>query len=474
MTRTDDDIEIDFKDLFFYILSKWKLIIILMVIGAVGAGAFSYYRSAKAANGASDSTNEYSKENLKEAKAALSDDEAANVEAIYRQYKAYQTNQQTMADNITNSIFFTYEDEDPVLKVSKYCIVSDVQNIDSYFADMAMGTDQIERIRTIVGASDKINNIKDLVYITGDDNTSSDFGQADTSQTEITSGRYKTFLTVSVLGTDKSQCDSISDVVDEALQNERTTLQNVDPNVSITYVDAQYSSDAAKEYINSEQQTLLSNNSSIITSITSLQTNQINQFSDEEKAYYDMLTARDSVSSDNNKEEETAQPAVHGSVSKKYVAAGLAGGLILAIILAIILYNADHSVKTADELTSLYGIPLLDTIKKSSKKGSREVQEELLGSDISITAEKNGLKSCYFIAEDADMDIVDEIKSKIDGITTGSGQPLSDTKALSEMAAMDAVVIVTHLKKTQLSSIDRIGDLVNRFDMKVVGTVVVE
>lgn len=467
MTRTDDDIEIDFKDLFFYILSKWKLLIILMVIGAVGAGAFSYYRSGKAANAAA-ATDTYSDEKLETAKAALSDDEASNVEAIYRQYQAYQTNQQTVADNIANSVFFTYADKSPVLKVSKYCVQSDIQNIDGYFADMSLGETQIEEIRKIIGVSSEVKDLEKLVSIY----SNNDSVQTFTDQTDMTSGRYKTFLTVSVLGTDKSQCDEIEKVVDEALQNEETTLQSVDPNVSVTYVDAKYT-DNAEDYINEQQQELTTTSSSIITSITSLQSNQISQFSDDEKAYYDLLVARDSEDED----AETAEPvttAAAASVSKKYVVAGLAGGLLLAIIIAIILYNADHSVKTADELTSLYGIPLLDTFKMSDKKGSREVQEELLASDISITAEKNGLKSCYFIADEADKEIVEEIRAKIKSITTGAGQPLSSTEELNEMAAMDAIVIVTHLKRTQLEEIDKIGDLAGRFDLKVVGNVVVE
>lgn len=467
MTRTDDDIEIDFKDLLFYILSKWKLIIILMVVGAVGAGAFSYYRSEREAQEAS-SVNTYSEEQLDAARAALSEDEVSNVEAIYRQYRAYQTNQQTVADNIANSVFFTYTDANPILKVSKYCVESDIQNIDGYFADMSLGEDQIGEIRTIIGASDKIKDIEKIVSIYS--NNSDNLGQ-DSTQTDMTSGRYKTFLTVSVLGTDKSQCDEIENVVDEALQNEQTTLQSVDPNVNVTYVDAKYT-DNAEDYINEQQQELITSSSSIITSITSLQTNQISQFSDNEKAYYDLLVARDSA--DNDETKETVTTTASASVSRKYVAAGLAGGLLLAIILAIIMYNSDHSVKTADELTSVYGIPLLDTFKMSDKKGKREVQEELLASDISITAEKNGLKSCYFIVDEADKEIVEEIRGKISSIETGAGQPLSDTEELNKMAAMDAIVIVTHLKKTQLADIDKIGDLAGRFDLKVVGNVAVE
>lgn len=469
MTRTDDDIEINFKDLFFYILSKWKMIIILMVIGAVGAGAFSYYRSARAAR-SSEATDTYSDEKLETARAALSDDAVSNVEAIYRQYKAYQTNQQTVADNIANSVFFTYADENPILRISKYCVVSDIQNIDGYFADMSLGETQIEEIRKIIGASSKEKDIEKLVSIYSNEDSAQTTGIS-TSQIDMTSGRYKTFLTVSVLGTDKSQCDEIENVVDEALQNEQATLQNVDPNVSVTYVDAKYTNNA-EDYINEQQQTLMNNSSSIITSITSLQTNQISQFSDDEKAYYDLLVARDSADED-AETTETKTATATASVSRKYVVAGLAGGLLLAIIIAIILYNSDHSVKTADELTSLYGIPLLDTFKMSDKQGSREVQEELLASDISITAQKNNLKSCYFIVDDADKSIVEEIRKKISSIKTGAGQPLYDTKELNEMAAMDAIVIVTHLKKTQLEQIDKIGDLAGRFDLKVVGNVAV-
>lgn len=470
MTRTDNDVEIDFKDLFFYILSKWKLLIVLMVLGAIGAGAFSYYRSGRAVKVAEESNETYSEDKLEAARAALSEDSALNVETIYRQYHAYQESQQISANRIAHSVFFTdTADSDPVLKILKYCIGSDVQNIDSYFADMSLGSDQIEEIRKIIGADNDTQDIQDLVSIYSSDSTDYS-GQTDVSQVEMTTGRYRTFLTVSIVGFDKSQCDEIGNIVDAAIQNEKTTLQGVDTNISVDYVDAQYP-DGAEDYINDKQQSMLSSNGSIISAITSLQTNQISQFSDEEKTYYDLLTARDNVD-ENEKATETVTASA--SVSKKYVVAGIAGGLLLAIIIAIILYNSDHSVKTADELTLLYGIPLLDTIKMSDKKGSREVQEELLASDISITANKNALKSCYFIADEADMGIVDEIQTKIENITTGSGQPLTDTDELKKLAAMDAIVIVTHLKKTQLATIDKIGDLAGRFDLKVVGTVAVE
>lgn len=484
MHRADDyDIEINIRDLFFYVLAKWKFLILFMIIGAAAAGSYSYYKSEEAIQAASEiNSDAYSDDQLEAAKSSLSDDEASNVESIYRQYRAYQKSQQTMADKFADSVFWTDSDNGFVIKLTKYCVESDILNITGYFRDMSLTADQISEIREIIGDDDKNEDIDDLISIYGSSTANVSSSE---SVSENGTGRYKSLVTVSVIAANQDQCDAISGVIDGAFQSEVRSLQKADPDIVLTYIDADYTDDV-EDYIISKQQEILTANSSIISSITSLQNNQISQFSDEEKAYYDLLTARDtfdeSTDGGNTEAEKKITADVSSpTVSKKYVALGIFAGLVLAVLIEILKYVSDQTLKIPDDITSIYNIPLFGHIKMSGKKNnsvSRDVQEELLASDISITAGKNNLNSCYFVTDAQDADFIHEIMAKVEEadekLHIESGQPLTDTAELNKMASMDAIVLIVHLKKTQLTAIDKIGDLVNRFDVKVIGAIAVE
>lgn len=510
-TNRNDVVTIDLKDLCAEFLVHWKLIICLGVIFALLLGAFSYIRSGNGADSSSTSATSsssvdtnvtYTKAAFNAAKAKLNPAQVENVEGIYAQYKAYQDNNKVLQDYMRDSAVFMDKEKQPVLKRSQYYITTDIQNIDEYYSVGSLGLEDWGEIKHILnyGQDDTVNGLTSMVTFSSQDNPKNNQSFIEVnvgSGTASSNGTYHVILTINILADSQDQSDQISDIVDKGIQNATAALNNVGDTTSATFVSENYNNDVTI-YVQKKQQDVIDNSNTIMNNISTLKSGPITSFSEDEKAYFDMLSARDQQAQ-YGKDATAANAAstaasVGRSVSGKYVAIGAIVGILLGLLFVALAYIFRRTVKTVSDVRDRWGFSVLDSYYFEEKThdpfkiwarrlrgrnaDSLETKAVMLAEDIRILADKQNITSIFIQRAESDKEAASVISKvsealKDAGIKLIAGDALNDPAQLKQMAEADGVIDLIHIRKTSTDSVERYTEYCRRYNSTLLGAVTV-
>ncbi len=376
--------EISLRDLFWYVISKWKLIILFMVLGAVLAGAFTYLRGTEII--VNTETGEVinkggqaggSKQGVLEQSAIENDLRTLNAVSGYQKLYDTQLEYNSSAEIMQLDPLNTYcgyvsylikvEDQNMLQPVLRAYEISLRSLNEKYGEVVTSGTATFSVVADALGANESIDpaeiqGVMNVYVYSASENICRD------RISEI--GRYL-----------EEECAGLND----SLTPNRLTAINENYRKEIgndILAKQKTNADALNTYVNSIKTAL--NNLSDFGKKFVAKTNV-----DTYKAYLDDLVAQqnaerpegeqwldeyageiielESEKSDLESLSNTETRTVH-RVSKRYLLIGAALGLILGLILFVLRYMASSRIKSEENVEYLTQTPFLSFVRDDSKR----------------------------------------------------------------------------------------------------------
>ncbi len=194
------------------------------------------------------------------------------------------------------------------------------------------------------------------------------------------------------------------------------------------------------------------------------QRSKVNSLNIEQKEYYA------AINFDPDKKFETVSYI-------KFGALGFWAAFFLASGIYLVLYLFTPTVKTAEELSSMFKLPVLKNFNDADNK---EKDLSMLSSDLSILLKRNSVNG-LLIVFDSDSNkekgyselLCNALNTSVKGSNISISDPLSSANGLDELSSSDSLVILVSIKSTKHSRIKELLDYCSRYDRRIWGFVAV-
>lgn len=432
MENKKGDIIINFKDMFYYILSRWRSILVAMLALTILAGGFKYWQDYRQYQHRLSAMEQEETVQLDETSLRN-----ANLALHYRQ--AYEQQ-------------IDYNSKAPLMKINAYAaptltMSAVIKGEQSYTAttlyqellhDEATYTDLAKELAWDVPCS----YVMELV-------TLSVSYASDTAKTNAA----QAVLHVHIQAPTKEDCQTIWQALNKRLDTLKATVNQTAGRHTVSLTVPAFSS-LLDTNLKNTQQANISNASALRTSLQ----NAEKDLTDKEKSYMEDVTSE-------QQSDDSAAIALP-TISKKYLVLGCAGGLIAFVVLYAVLYLLDKRLHSAQDFQYRYTARLFGTMPCAcDKKRSRfdrwlarvfypsgepadpADRAALIQQQIVLAARQAGAQSVFITggAVTRDDQQVAPIRDALEaaGITAHSGpSPLHTPASLDAMAAADAVLLV--------------------------------
>ena len=444
------------SDLFWYVLSKWKLLILAVVIGALLCGGYRYVSAGKQTASASSRT----------AKTAQTDGLAAY-------------------DHEAVMLFFRYlalaEEQ------MEYIRTAEFMQIDPYHADVsgasffirsekADETDAVlaAYLPVLSGLEGEYGELFSYSLEKGFSGYSSADTQPEISvldQKETDSG----ILTVKIFGADEASCtERIKAIEDRILAAAAEANSNGGSNTIVQV--GKYTTNVYSPELLQLQKTAADTLYQMVNYMNNVQ----KAFSSDATDYVSDLTANGEIPdiaalvSDETQEDETEQEAAapaktsSSKAVKVLVKGAVLGGaalLILAVVLLCAYYILSKKLRFEDDIHGLFGIPCLGVAKDPSRKektgpdraiekrrylirGLKKETPDILAANIALAAKNSGWNTLYVtgtVFGEAEKQLAETLKELLGqkGIELKTGAPLLESAAqIEEMGETGNTVLI--------------------------------
>ncbi len=476
-----ENMEIDLIDLAVHLFRKWKVLILCMIIGAVFGGAFGYMRSAVIVSKETGEPVINSVSQIETLKVKLTNQSAEMVELSAKQYFEGMNSYRDIIAHSNDSVVLNVNAYEAVKLTNRYMIddksvnteisvvineavtstnvvdsqnyiLGDAGNIISAYRGELLTSETIQEIKTALGRDISDASIREMIRVTIEGNS---------------------ILSVNVYGESEEQVRAVMDVLDKKVGVATESISGIyDYEIKPVGSNLTIGADDYLLGLQSQNATRLSTVRAGIVALASAMTA-------DEKAYYTALIDENSAGLDEDSEgAEAAAPVetvVVRSISKKYVALGLIGGLFLAAFLYAVLYVLSGKLHTSDDLRNAFGLSVIGEVKGDASEFG------LMSQGAAIGASKLSSDSVYIMGA-SDDDISVKVRNTmrkemtedhhVKSVKAGSSA-VNDAVSMQELSDSDAVVLVEMVGKSRFEDIAREVELCKKFGVKILGAVVV-
>lgn len=515
--------EINLIDLIWYICSRWRLLIVAMLLFAVLAGCYRVHKNVANNAAADKQMMELAEDEENSSYDSLTPAEAAAVDnaAIYAgQYQSFLKYQE-------ESVYINLDPYHENVQILNYTVQVDKGEIaedgmdanaladllkQSYVSFINSGAAAGKLMEVYKGmeqsaivellSAENLNSITDASSFQEGSFTSS--GDTTTFRVESDSSidRAYALFKVKVLGNTAEDAGKLAEALDKVLKEYSVTLTETLDQHKITQSDAS-SSVVVDHNLVSMRQTLQAN---LINSRTSLN-NILAGFTDAQNLAYEKLTGNrvDAVITKESDatDEEGSEITLLTKVSLtsgliKYIILGLFAGLMLAAVLIAMIYVLVPTLKTTDDITRCFNYYLMADLSCYQKLPKRfgygidqfihrlryrdsltlEEEQRLLATNLKVTCRNEGVSSVYLTSSyhmtDEDAGIIRGLIEalKKENITASYGGSIErDAESYERMTDTGAVVYVEKLGTSRFGSLENINAMTARQGVKILGVV---
>lgn len=506
---------INIKDILAQMLFKWRIILLAAIIGCVaGAGISVYktrqYQSALAARQVQIATSKDETaaaeeaetkaeegvhngpydEQMEEARALLTQLEITKVDGLYAQYAANIQLRDTLADNINNSVIMRMDADHAAITRILYTLDTDQDYLANSITTLVMTDDLFEQAAPILGEDVETKYMADLLSVwKGSTGTTGD------SIRIYDDDRTTSMIYIQAIAYTEEQADAIADIMGKALESAVEDMRDIDPDIQTVRI-GKVATIATSSTINDIQRTLVTELNNVASQITNMKNNEINNLTQDESTYYELLVSEGKgIHVDEPETEETnvaegidvEEEALVPPSKVKYVLLGLVGGAVLACV-AMILYwlLLDRRLWSLTEIEYETNIPTLAVYERRLLKskdpvvragiqlqtGGKAVEDEaayqpILAARIEELLVQNGRSSLYLYNEGQ------LILNGEPGHVAVSGQPESSAEAMEGFLRSDSVILVISMYRTEHSALAGIINLCKVHGKQILGDVVI-
>ena len=488
--------EISLADLVIEILLHWRGIILLMVIGGVLLGAFSYMRSSQNAKAQEAEVEEMKNQaDVNEAVKQSLAETLPKDQLNYVNFVLYLENtSRAMSEHVEDSILMQI-DSSNVQKVDViFLVTSDdlekTYNIEKVYEDLAGGAELRGELAEVSGLS---AIAVDEIYLLGNEMKDSGMSGIDAFRASKLSGS-DTFM-ISFLHYDQEMC--------------RTLAQSV-----IDYLEGKH--DFLEGRLGKHEFTVLSQSAGTIGDVEILERQKSfrrdifdwpvyaqtykDRFSAEAQQYYDLLVReRDAVDGEVVDMSDSIVVAAP-RVSLKYVIIGMFLGAVAYAFVIFLRYVLNNRLRSTDSLQALYDIPQLGQIpdEGNGRKlfgfldrwflalrfwGRRKFTEEeamnLAVAAVKMAARKNDLAEICFIGCDLKGRTLESYQRMKDMLGQEKIQAqilenvLYNVESLEKLGDAKGVVLLEKAGSALYTEITQELELLKRQEIMVLGGIIV-
>ncbi len=459
----EEDVELDLLSLLAECFLKWKTFVILVLVGAIiGFGLVSLKGS--------EESKPITQEMVDAAREQLTDSKAAQVDSLISRYEGLMKLQEDLS-----SYYSAFASSEVVMR-SEYYITSDIKDLDTIFARMAVTEDDYQAMRKIAPDEDAGATIYNRIKFS---TAYEDSGVMSDPLQNSEENKY--IVNVEVCGSSEEQCKSLMEVIDKAFLRQAEELKEVDDAITVESLGERVDYDTAG-YVNSFRQKYIDRINSSDSQLNALDT-KVKNLDGDQKAYYDLKMQL--------AEGAYTQPAE--TSRSKWTVIGAAAGFILAACLVLLPWLLNGKVLSSCELEQ--GGTLLNSVFIKGRKNlfgfaaailthaddiDPAVKADMVATDISILMEKNGRNKLMLLCSDADTEaagfagqVKDLLAQKNSGLTVVVGDPLRSSDELEMAADSEMGVLFAEIKKSDRSTVREWQQICRRYKLPVAGAVAV-
>lgn len=493
----NEEVQIDIVNLFHYILKKWRIVVIAMLV--LGVVADLYYVKESSSNAAAVESQTIEEESIetqiRNVKENMTEDEMQQVDRVYTMYAYNEDSYQENAEYLDSSLLMQLNPEEiPTVllsyQISRNISEEEIRNIMTMYESTLLDETSCADIVDVIGKKYKNTAVKELVSITDNVNNNSVILQ------NVESG----VLNIRIYALEEKQCEKIADVIKKRMQAYTEQLQQVFGEFSVQNISEQY-------YLSSDStvSTQKMNVVSAMNSAYSYMNNVTNVFTEDQLTYFNLLT-KPLDESMNQEERDTAEQNVADTAVKmnyfstKYVLVGVIAGAFLVALWYACVYIITQTVKDTDDLKVVTGLPIFGTVlsngeldkrnkvdkwidslfSRGKKKEDDAVLLERVCHEIELQAKKKEVKN-ILVTSSADTEdialIMDKVQQKLTELGVAvvkSDSIASDSiEALEQLQKADGVVFVEQLMKSSREDIRKETELCSRYQVEMLGNVAV-
>lgn len=478
--------EISLADLVIEILLHWRGIIILMVIGGVLLGAFSYMRSSQSAR-------------AQEAEAEALRNQLDNAQAVKENLESRLTKAQM--NNVKYALYFeemsraraAYAEQSVLMQIDP----ANMQRADITFL---VSADDMESVYSIERVYEDMAESAELIGLMAEEAglPASAIDEIYTLERGYEGMMYgsDTFR-ISIIHDDEEMCRALGEKVIDYLENKQAELERSLGRHTITVLNQSVGTVGDAELLDRQKVQL-----NEIYSAQVLAENYKTYFSAEEQQYYDLLNSQEEMGGDSADAVDIAGivNVTPARVSLKYVIAGMVLAAFAYAFVIFVRYVLNNKILITDSLQALYDIPQLGQIAEDTygkklfgaidkwilalrywdqRKFTPEEALNLATVAVKMAAGQNSLESLCFIGCGLKAQVL-EICQKMQAALGDEkievhilDNVLYNAESMEKLGDMKAVVLVEKAGSTMYTEIAQELELLKRQDIRVLGGIVV-
>lgn len=447
------DSVVNFKDLILYVLLRWRSILVCILVFTVLAGGFKYlmdYRAYKSNVAATEQT-DASVPNL-------TDIELSNAKTVL----AYKNMMVSQATYIAQSPYMQLN-PNAIYSTNISLVLSgnDTVSAATLYAKHMQSDTLYNAIKTKLNLPYAASYLSEVITVS-----------VDYPENIVVETGDKAVLNIRVWAANEQNCKDISAAVTDYIATFGNYFKDSGVTCSEPFTDYAVICDIG---VGDKQQ-------SAIIAYNNYKTNYqtaLDALTGAERAYYNRLQQAGVQVSD------IAKP----TLSKKFLVAGFALGLILPCGIYLLAYLFGRRVKSAEDFKIRFGgTDLLGRIVGCKKKNAvdrliirivcgkatKREFEGLVAGKAAITAEQNGYKNIRIVGSDAACAAALSALGNQELTVTAGGLPEAGADEFEAVKNADAVVIAAKSDETYYTEIYRTLDICKSIGKPVLGAIVVE
>lgn len=468
-TNLDQERIVTVSDLLKEILRRIGLVIILGIIVAALCCGYKYVKDSKAAKAANS---EDTTTTIK-----LTDKEQTDVNNVI----AVQDNMKEQQAYLDNSVLMQINAYDESRVTLQYRIITGDKQLskdllsayDNYVTNGSLAQDMIDH-----GIDMDLQYLTELLYFEKD----SDKDEEDSDSTVITDTPALTFE-IRVIHKNQKSCEELAAVIPECLSDFEQKLQESTGSHELNLVDQSYA-----EVVD---QGLWTYKIDRVNSVVSMQ-ERVDSLKEKLSADQVALVEKNLQKAD--KKDDAKKEVVKAHISKKYAVLGFGIGIILAILYIVISYIWRGTINNEKDVTYLYGVQLMGTLKGKNKKNALlrlgdklrgkkpvdfSVEEAIVCADVTGYCSRNQIQKLLLLSSEEVTETawIDTLVKKLReaGVeATVETDILSSAAAREKAAGYEVAVLIAQVRRSAYDTLEQELGFCQLQNIQIAGAIVTE
>lgn len=498
------DREIKIRDLFWYVMSHWKTLVVIVILGAIIGGGFSLFNNNVRDNNSIDATKDVDDVTVKQ---LVDNAESLSVSDGALYLRTFLTE----ADINSIKVYYDYNElyNDHLAYVSDLKL-TDLKPYDSYYGQYLYYLKSLsgESIDAIISAYKvRLNSLKDkyggLFSYSIEAHDTLFANSFDNPEVEMDVIKPSASLTVNVFGDSVDNCKSILDEIDRIIMelNNEYNNENLTHDIHMIAENCYKVQDTSlidKQKTNIDYLNTLNNNSNSI----------YKQLSVYGQAFLEYLSKHEGIDSDEilslnpdgsilleNKDNSESSER---KISFKLVVLGAIVGFVIAIIVLSIVYCSSSKIRFEDDIELTYGLPCFGITRYGSKRKKigldnaidrarfkrvtiipDEAAPRMIAANIGVCLKDKGINKVYATGTELSASgkaLISEVGEllKAKGLELIVGERLfSDSAEIEKMGTAGVIVLFESVAKAKHDEVYKTIQSCNKLGIKTLGIVLV-